>query len=110
MKLKIELDSAKLRNPQVFFRIFSIIFLAVAVVYFKIALVNIIIAFYFLISILFSLESRYSFYIGLLFLILTAFLQSMGNSMVAENYAIYAFYFLVIGTTDALIEALKKGK
>jgi len=108
MKIKIELDSSRLKDPLVILRIIPTIFLAAILIYFKVDLVNIIIAFYFLLSVLFSIESRYSFYIGLLFLILAAFLYLIGNEGVAENYAVYAFYFLVIGTTTVLIETVKK--
>jgi len=107
MKFKIELDSASLKDPWVILKIISIIFLAVILIYFKADLVSIVIAFYFLLSLVFSLKSRYSFGIGLFFLILTAFLLTLGNEGVAENYAVYAFYFLVIGTITALIETVK---
>lgn len=108
MKIKIELDTARLKDPLVIFKIIPIIFLVAILIYFKVDLINIVIAFYFLISILFSLESQYSFFLGLFFLILAAFLQTLGNKGIAENYAVYAFYFLVIGVTTALIEAVKK--
>jgi len=110
MKIKIELDTARLKDPLVILKIIPIIFLAAILIFYKVDLVNIIIAFYFLLSVLFSIESRYSFYLGLLFLILAAFLQTLGNEGIAENYAVYAFYFLVIGTTTALIETVKNRK
>ena len=107
MKFKIELDTSRLKDPRVILTIISIIFLAVVLIYFKVDLVSTIIAFYFLFSIIFSLKSRYSFYLGLFFLVLTALVQILGNEGVAENYAVYAFYFLVIGTITALIETVK---
>lgn len=107
MKYKIELDSASLKNPLVILKIMAILILAVGLIYFKVDLVSTIIAFYFLFSILFSIGSRYSFGIGLFFLVLTAFLQILGNERIAENYAVYAFYFLAIGTAAALIETVK---
>lgn len=107
MKLKIELDSSILKDPLVILKIVAIVILAAGLIYFKADLVSTVIAFYFLLSILFSLKSRYSFYLGLFFLVLTALVQIMGNERVAENYAVYAFYFLVIGTTTTIIEVVK---
>lgn len=107
MKFKIELDTSILKNPRVILTIISIIFLAASLIYFKLDLVSMIIAFYFLLAIIFSLESRYSFGLGLFFLVLTALMQILGNERIAENYAVYAFYFLVIGTTTGLIETVK---
>ena len=107
MKFKIELDSSSLKNPWVILKIMAVVFLAAGLIYFKADLVSTIIAFYFLLAIIFSFESRYSFGIGLFFLVLTALAQMLGNEGVAENYAIYAFYFLIIGTTTALIEIVK---
>lgn len=108
MKIKIELDTVRLKDPLVIFKIIPIIFLAAILIYFKVDLISAVIAFYFLLSVLFSIKSQYSFYLGLLFLILAAFLQTLGNEGVAENYAVYAFYFLVIGTVTALVEVAKK--
>jgi cell division protein FtsW (lipid II flippase) len=110
MKYKIELDSSRLKDPLVILKITVVLILAAILIYFKVDLVDTIIAFYFLLAILFSLESRYSFAIGLLFLVLTAFLQILGKERIAENYAVYTFYFLVIGTIGALIEVAKDKK
>ena len=108
MKFKVELDTSTLKDPRLILKIISIIFLAIILIYFKADLVSTIIAFYFLCSLLFSFTSRYSFYLGLFFLVLTAFLAALGNEGVAENYAVCAFYFLLIGTINAIIEAVKQ--
>jgi len=108
MKFRIELDSSTLKDPLLILKLIAIIFLAIILFYFKVDIVDAIIAFYFLIAILFFIKSQYSFYLGLFFLILAAFLQIIGNAKVAEDYAIYAFYFLFIGTIVALIELVKK--
>ena len=107
MKFKIELDSAILKDPFAILKIMASLILAVILIYFKVDLVDTIIAFYFLLSILFSLESRYSFGLGLFFLVITALAQIAGSKGVAENYAVYAFYFLAIGTVIVLIETVK---
>lgn len=47
-------------------------------------------------SIIFFLDSRYSFLIALVLLIYTPFYLIIGNEAIAEQLSIYAYYFLVI--------------
>jgi|SRR3972149_8240104 len=107
MKFKIELDSSYLKNPKLILKLIAIILLSLTLIYFEVDLVDIVIALYFLISVLFSIQSWYSFLDSLFFLVITAFLSILGNKTVAENYAVFAFYFLAIGTITAVVEAVK---
>lgn len=56
----------------------------------------------------YKLSSRVAFLFALIFLILTPIFLEFGNELVAENFAMWAYLLLVIGTVQALIE-LKRG-
>jgi hypothetical protein len=50
------------------------------------------------------LPSQVSFGLGLLTLVLVPIFTLLGRTILAENYAVYAYYFLVIGVVQAVWE------
>jgi hypothetical protein len=59
---------------------------------------------YFVASVVYSIDSQRTFLVALIFLVMVAVWSAFGQNVPAENYAIYAFYFLVIGLVSALRE------
>ena len=55
-----------------------------------------------------KLDSRASFFIAIILLIITAFLSISGNTGGAENTAVLVYYFLVIGVVWQIIELRKE--
>lgn len=58
----------------------------------------------FLFSIIFTLDSRFMFLIALNLLFLTPFYIILKKNHIAENYSIYAYYYLVIGVVVSIFE------
>lgn len=59
---------------------------------------------YFVASVVYAIDSQRTFLVALIFLVMVAVWSALGQNVPAENYAIYAFYFLVIGLVSALRE------
>ena len=59
---------------------------------------------YFVAATVYAVDSQRTFLVALIFLIMVAVWSALGNSISAEDYAIYAFYFLVIGLVSAIRE------
>jgi hypothetical protein len=59
---------------------------------------------YFVASLVYAIDSQRTFLVALIFLVMVAIWSALGQNVPAENYAIYAFYFLVIGLVSALRE------
>jgi hypothetical protein len=59
---------------------------------------------YFVTSIVYAFDSQRTFIVALIFLVLVAGASAAGQSVPAQNYAVYAFYFLVIGLVAAIRE------
>jgi hypothetical protein len=55
-------------------------------------------------ALLFAIDSQRTFLIALIFLVMVAVWSALGRAVQAENFAIYAFYFLVIGLIGAMRE------
>jgi len=66
---------------------------------------------YFVASLVYNIDSQRTFLVALLFLAMVAASSAIGKSVPAENYAVYAFYFLVIGLVAAIREqVMHRGK
>ncbi|NMB83866.1 hypothetical protein GYA28_01095 [Candidatus Roizmanbacteria bacterium] len=63
---------------------------------------------FFLFSHLNKLDSRASFFMALIFLGLTAFLSALGNQKPAEQTAITAYYFMIVGALWQVYEIRKE--
>ena len=63
---------------------------------------------YFALALVYAIDSQRTFLVALVFLVMVAGWSAFGNSVSAENYAIYAFYFLVIGLVSAIREMVWK--
>lgn len=61
---------------------------------------------YFVASVVYAIDSQRTFLVALIFLVMVAVWSALGQNVPAENYAIYAFYFLVIGLVSALRELI----
>ena len=57
-----------------------------------------------------KLDSSVSFFYALLFLLVTPFMLLLNQQTIAENYAVWTYYFLVIGTAQAIYELKRKPK
>lgn len=125
MKIKIEFDITKdtLKSPISFIKrvvltdtrrtlkVMSLIFAFLLLkYYFDTEVSYIVIAIYFMVSVLFSIESKFSFGIALFFLASVPIFLSLGYEGSAENYAVFAYFFLTIGTALALIEYIRDSR
>ncbi len=63
---------------------------------------------FFIFSYLNKVDSRTSFFVALVLLVITAFLSASGNTRAAEDIAILVYYFLVIGVVWQIIELRKE--
>jgi hypothetical protein len=54
--------------------------------------------------------SNYPIFIALIFLVATAVTLAMGDEKLAEDYAIYAYYFIVLGVGIRFLEFTVPGK
>ena len=61
---------------------------------------------YFIATLVYAIDSQRTFLIALIFLVLVAVWSAFGSSGSAEQFAIYAFYFLVIGLISAIREMM----
>ena len=77
----------------------AIVFLAL-----NIPLAERFIGIYFVVSVVYAIDSQRTFLVALIFLVLVAVWSGLGRSLKAEDFAIYAFYFLVIGLIGAVRE------
>jgi hypothetical protein len=59
---------------------------------------------YFIVSLVYAFDSQRTFIVALIFLAMVAVSSAIGQAVPAENYALYAFYFLVIGLVAAVRE------
>ncbi len=87
-------------------RIFVVLLVVVATQFLKFSLIEALIALYFASAILWRIESERTFLVALLLLMATAVLSFLRNDALAEEYAVYAYYFLVIGVITAIIELI----
>lgn len=125
MKVKIEFEITKdtLKSPFSFLkkvilsdikRILKVLSLLLVFLllkyYFDTEVSYIVIAMYFMVSVLFSIESKFSFGIALFFLASVPIFLSLGYEASAENYAVFAYFFLVIGVILSLLEIRKEKK
>jgi hypothetical protein len=58
--------------------------------------------------VIYRLESSVSYLLGLFFLLLCPVLLILNKEAIAENAAMWAYFFLVIGTIEAIVEITKK--
>jgi hypothetical protein len=65
---------------------------------------------YLVAALVYRIDSQRTFLVALIFLVMVAVGSAIGQSVPAENYAIYAFYFLVIGLVSAMRELLSTGR
>jgi hypothetical protein len=61
---------------------------------------------YLVATLVYAIDSQRTFLIALIFLVMVAVWSAFGNSVSAEQFAIYAFYFLVIGLISAIREMI----
>lgn len=90
-------------------RVTKIILLAAAafiLLSLNIALPDRAIAIHFVLSLLYRIESQRTFLVALIFLVFVAIWSAIGNTVTAQDYAVYAFYFLLIGLVAALRETV----
>jgi len=64
----------------------------------------------FIFSVLFTLDARFMFLIALNLLLLTPFYIILKQNDIAENYSIYAYYFLIIWVIVSIIETFYQKK
>lgn len=76
----------------------------------QIGVIDFAILFYALISVLFILDSRYAAGAALVFLAACPFLLIFKKAVIAENSAIFAYYFLVITVVTQVRELKKEAK
>ncbi len=79
---------------------------AIALLSLNIGLPERFIGIYFVASLLFNIDSQRTFFVALIFLVLVAVWSTIGNTVSAQDYAVYAFYFLIIGLISALRETV----
>jgi hypothetical protein len=86
----------------------AVVLLIAAIIFLSlnIALPERLIGIYFAASIIYTINSQVTFLVALIFLVLVAIWSSVGNDVTAQDYAVYAFYFLVIGLLAALRETV----
>jgi hypothetical protein len=72
----------------------------------NVALPERLIGIYLVASFVYAFDSQRTFLVALIFLALVAVSSALGQSVPAQNYAIYAFYFLVIGLIAAIREQI----
>ncbi len=65
--------------------------------------------FYFFLSLIFKIDSRYPILAAIFFLVVAAILLAKDNAAYANKLATYAYYFLVVGVLLNIIELLRKG-
>jgi hypothetical protein len=61
---------------------------------------------YLVVSLVYAFDSQRTFIVALIFLAMVAVASAIGQSVPAESYAVYAFYFLVIGLIAAIREQI----
>jgi hypothetical protein len=61
---------------------------------------------YLVVSLVYAFDSQRTFIVALIFLAMVAVSSAIGQSVPAESYAVYAFYFLVIGLIAAIREQI----
>jgi hypothetical protein len=106
---KIKLSDRLKGNLKAIFSILIVAGAFVAKQNFEFTFFDTLVLIYFGISILWKLESRISAVLALLFLVSCPILLIIKNDALAELFAIYAYYFLVI-TVAGEIMALKNEK
>lgn len=83
-----------------------IIYILISYKFFDYLIINKIIFWYILFSILFVIDSRISFAIALIFLSFSPIYLIIWQNNIAENLSIYAYYFLVIWVFTSIIESI----
>lgn len=96
-------------NRKAWLKIFIIITILIFALFKEIGVLDFLVLLYALISFLFIVNSRYSAAAALIFLAACPFLLIFKKDVLAENSAIYAYYFLVI-TVLTQIREFKKDK
>jgi hypothetical protein len=91
-------------------KIISIILIVIFALFFKISVIGLLILTYSLMTILFGLWPRTPAIFALILLILCPILLILKMDSVAENVAIYAYYFLIITVAVGIIELVVKGR
>lgn len=97
-------------NPWKIAKAVSLLIALPVMLKFDVKLLDLAIIYFFLISALYRIESRYSFGAALALLVIIPLLLSFNNEVLAEVYAVYAYYFLVIGTILSVIEFKREEK
>lgn len=111
--LSVEVKMIKeLRNKEVIRKKkwYIVVLLGIILILFKNYLIDnmgILILIYFFIALIYKFDFRQSIIAGLVLLILTAFFVEKRND-IANQIAIYAYYFLVAGVVLSIIEYLRK--
>jgi len=102
----------KLKNldRRTWLKIFIIAVILIIALIKGIEVLNFLVLLYALISVLFIVDSRYSAGVALVFLISCPFLLILKKDILAENSAIYAYYFLVITVLTQIRELQKEKK
>lgn len=65
---------------------------------------QIVIGIYLLLALILRISSRVTFAVALVLLVCIPFFQVLGQTVVSENVAVYAYEMLVVGTLQAIIE------
>ncbi|MFA5644684.1 MAG: hypothetical protein WC928_04160 [Patescibacteria group bacterium] len=91
-------------------KIFIIAVILIFALFKEIDVINFLVLLYALISFLFILDSRYSAAAALIFLAACPFLLIFKKDALAENAAIYAYYFLVITVLTQIIELYRDSR
>lgn len=108
INFEIKIPKFKLDEELKFKLRIAVSFLIIAGVFaakqnYEFAFVDALILIYFGISILWNLTNQIAAAAALFFLVCAPFLQIYGNNDLAETFAIYAYYFLVIVVAQELI-------
>jgi hypothetical protein len=90
------------------FLIKIVLVVAILPLIFKAGLINALFWVFFLACLLFRLDGRISLVLGLASLVICPFLLIFKKEADAEVIAVYAYYFLVIGTILSLIEYVRE--
>lgn len=76
----------------------------IATQFLEFSLIEAVIALYFVSALVWRVESDRTFLVALILLTITAILSFLREDGLAEGYAVYTYYFLVIGVITAIIE------
>lgn len=104
VKLEFEVSWRKMLEPARWVRLIVAVAILAGLLAGHPHLPDAVIGLYAMAAILFGFESSWSFIFALILLVAIPLMNLLGQTVLAQDYAVYAFYFLVLGVAGSLFE------